>query len=281
MITFISVVRDFTLYEEFFQKNSFLSKCTFFAFNNNQDNIGISKRYNQFINSQDATENTWYVFCHEDFKLNEDLLVKLQDLSKDNIYCPIGAKLNSDGFHLHFRERITLPFRTFYGQIIQKKKNGNSPQLIGRYIQEPIDVDCADCCCLIIHSSLIQKYNLRFDENLTFDLYAEDFCINAKEQHGIITKAIQLDCEHWSGGNVTQRYYNGLKYVNDKYPDAIYSGTCSLIGGGSNTINKQLHDLLAFLKVCSFLKIDKLVNFIFLILDSVAPLIQRISKKRT
>ena len=275
MITFVSVVRDFTLYEEFFQKNNFLSKCTFFSFNNNQDNIGISKRYNQFINSQDATDNTWYVFCHEDFKLNEDLLFKLQDLSKDSIYCPIGAKFNAAGFQFYFREKITLPSRTFYGQIIQKEKNGKNPELIGRYIQKPKSVDCADCCCLIVHSSLVQKYNLRFDENLTFDLYAEDFCIQAKEKHEIETKAIQLKCEHWSGGNVTQRYYNSLEYLNNKYPHAVYSGTCSLIGGGSNTINKQLHDLLAFLKVCSFLKIDVFISLLFKILDVITPLISR------
>ena len=53
---------------------------------------------------------------------------------------------------------------------------------LGRRVKTGIKVQTFDCQCLIIHSSLINRYKLRFDENLTFDLYVEDFCANANEK---------------------------------------------------------------------------------------------------
>ena len=77
--------------------------------------------------------------------------------------------------------------------------------------------DTVDCQCLIVHSSLIQRHKLRFDENLTFDFYVEEFCINASERYDVKLKVIPLKCVHYSGGNITERFYNSVKYVQEKY----------------------------------------------------------------
>ncbi len=279
-INFITVCRDFDLYKKLFEENPYVQSHKYHCLDNRQENLGIPQRYNQFLDAYNFNEESWLVFCHEDFKFNENILSKLSSLSPNYLYCPIGAVFYTNDFRLNFRENFCLPKRALQGQIVQKKKDGTEPVLIGKFLYEPALIDCADCCCLIVHSSLIQKYNLRFDENLTFDLYAEAFCIEAKEKYGVSTQVIQIDCEHWSGGNITQRYYNGLKYLNLKYPDSIYSGTISLIGGGTSKLNKELHDLLPFLKMCALLKIDLIISFLFKILDLVLPLMSRLKKKQ-
>lgn len=231
MLTFISVIRDFDLYSKFFTNNEFVNKYDLITFDNNKENLGISQRYNSFLSSFDHSNESWFVFCHEDFCLKEDIYNLLTSLDKNNIYGPIGTYI-SENFEIEYnKKKFLIPVRSKKGQIIQKNKQGENSQLIGIKLQKPSLVDTADCQCLIIHSSLIQKYNLRFDENLTFDLYSEAFSIEAKEKYQINTFAIQVNCEHWSEGNIGERYYKGINYLNNKYPNSLYAGTCSLIGG--------------------------------------------------
>lgn len=80
---------------------------------------------------------------------------------------------------------------------------------------------------IIVHSSLIKKYDLRFDETLSFDLYVEDFCIQAREKYGIVSKILPLKCQHYSYGNVSKRFYELLKYMRKKYKKSnrIYYST--------------------------------------------------------
>ena len=54
-------------------------------------------------------------------------------------------------------------------------------------------VDTVDCQCLIVHSDLIKKYHLRFDEHLQFHFYAEEFCIMASEKYNIPSYALSID----------------------------------------------------------------------------------------
>ena len=82
---------------------------------------------------------------------------------------------------------------------------------------------------MIVHSSLIKKYNLRFDKNLKFDLYSEDFSINAKENFNIGTKVVPIKCHHYSYGNPTNNFYENLDYLSNKYKNRknSYATTCS------------------------------------------------------
>lgn len=87
-------------------------------------------------------------------------------------------------------------------------------------------VSSVDCCCLIVHSSLISKYNLRFDENLNWHMYAEEFCINAQITHKITSKAAQFNCFHLGEGKLNDDFHNCAKYVKEKHTLKYLKTTC-------------------------------------------------------
>ena len=219
----ISVVRDFDMYNRLVRNNPNSKDATFVAFDNNAENLFIAARYNSFLDSYDYADEDWFVFCHEDWEVFEDLKEKLTYLDKNFLYGPIGAK--KDG--IYNKNKII-------GQIYESDKDGCNRHLNGEFVKDLIDVDTFDCQCLIIHSSLVKKHGLRFDENLSFDLYVEDFCINAKEKFGISSKILQLSCQHYSCGKITKRFYKQLSYLKSKYCNTfhIYASTAgsSLVG---------------------------------------------------
>jgi 2-polyprenyl-3-methyl-5-hydroxy-6-metoxy-1,4-benzoquinol methylase len=121
---------------------------------------------------------------------------------------------------------------------MDKSRDGLKKRAIkGMNSRTGVLVDTLDCQCAIVHSSLVEKYNLCFDENLKFDLYIEDFCINAKINHDIESNILNINCCHHSIiDNMDERpsYFKMLKYFNKKYKDHIFSGTVGLIGGKAN-----------------------------------------------
>lgn len=183
---------------------------------------------------QDRAKQGWIVFCHNDFEIIEQLTPVLSKLDKNYIYGPCGAFISQKKGH---------NVQAFVGYSIEKSprkdllnytfKNSNFhrfPQDREKYV-----VDTLDCLCMIVHSSLVQQFNLRFDEHLRFDLVVEDFCINAKLNYHIPTKLVNLASIHHSNATVWSlppSYFASLKYLNQKYPQAVMAGTCSLIGGG-------------------------------------------------
>lgn len=204
----ISVVRNFEMYERLVKNNPFNQKAEFFCFDNRQENVGISARYNQFLNAYDFSEDDWFVFCHEDWEVKESLNDALEKLDKTRIYGVLGIR--------SFRLGQTV-YEHLVGYIEESQKDGSELMTRGELISCPRKVDTFDCQCLIVHSSLVKKFNLRFDENLTFDLYGEDFSIAAKEKYGIKSYVIPLACQHYSRGTITQRFVDGIKYLNQKY----------------------------------------------------------------
>lgn len=218
---FISVVRNEKMYHDFVTHNPYNKGGEFIAYDNNKENITIPKRYNHFLNNYDYSKPDWFVFCHEDWELKEDLEKRLCDLDKNNLYGPIGTDLNYKIFLFH-------PLK---GQIENSYKDGSNHTLIGHSVKNLSQVGTFDCQCLIVHSSLIKKHHLRFDENLTWDLYVEDFCIGAREQHNISSYILQLKCQHYSFGNIAERFYTQYAYLQKKYATAknMYISTCSNI----------------------------------------------------
>ena len=210
----ISVVRHFDMYQKLVEGNPFYGKnACFTAYDNLHENLTIPQRYNAFLNGYDYTKPDWFVFCHEDWELKEALPPVLEKLDKGALYGPIGVAFDDKMLD---EDRII-------GQVIQSDKQGNNAKRHGRQIESPQEVGCFDCQCLIVHSSLVQKYHLRFDEKLSFDLYAEDFCINARESFGIASKALPLACQHFSTGQITDRFWRLLAYVQKKYKKAQHS----------------------------------------------------------
>lgn len=245
----ISVVRNFNMYNRLVRNNLYYNKDTVFTvFDNNEENKYISVRYNEFLKNYDYSKDDWFIFCHEDWELKEDLLPKLKNLDKNCLYGPIGV---------FWKKSCNLPI--LLGKIVESNKDGSYSSIIGNDAdQNNNHIMTFDCQCLIVHSSLIKNYSLRFDENLSFDLYVEDFCINAKEKHNISSKILNIKCQHYSHGKITGRFYKQLKYLRNKYKkiNEIY---CTTVGGKFIS-GYSLKFIFYF--ICSFY-IKKIARFIY------------------
>lgn len=213
-------------------QNPLCRSCTVIAIDNQIRNDSIGVCYNRFLDSRPADEDAWYVFCHEDFEFKEDPERALENLDRNTLWGPIGAST-----------KVVLGLYhkwQFVGSVEECKKDGSNEHLVGVPVPLGTRVETFDCQCLIVHSSLVQKHHLRFDENLTFDLYAEDFCIAAHEKAGVESRIIPLSVRHWSGGSVQPRYYEQEAYLNRKYPNACYTGTSSWSIGGNPPFGRRM-----------------------------------------
>lgn len=231
-VAIVSVVRDFAMYERCIRGNPHCRGCELVSIDNREQNDGIGVCYNRFIESRPADEEMWYVFCHEDFELKESFVPKLEFIDRDCLWGPIGAATE---VKLGLYHRWMLR-----GSIEECKKDGSLLRQIGTSVSEGTPVETFDCQCVIVHSSLVRRHHLRFDKNLTFDLYAEDFCIAAKERAGIISRILPLKVCHWSGGSVQPRYYKQESYLNGKWRNCCYTGTSSWIIGGKPPLGRRL-----------------------------------------
>ncbi len=250
----ISVVRDFDMYNRLVKENPFYPKGVIFtAFDNNKENLTIPVRYNSFLDSYDYSNEDWFVFCHEDWELKEDLEKRLNNLDKNNLYGVIGTSLNWNGFS-----------NPTHGEIENSNKDGSGLIKYGNPNNNLMPVGTFDCQCLIVHSSLVKKYKLRFDENLTWDLYVEDFCISARENHAISSNILQLNCQHYSFGHIEERFYKQYRYLQQKFKHAKngYVSTCSneIIGKKSTLfyLNRALKKISIFLYQKKITKSGKL-----------------------
>jgi hypothetical protein len=168
-------------------------------------------------------EDEWLIFSHQDFGFLEDPYAKLQTLDDNCIYGPIGAARKKGVFIRN--SRILFERKKLYGQINQARNDEKYYQN-GIYLKRPKLVDTIDCCCMIVHTSLIKKYDLQFDESLAYHLYSEDFSLHARYAYGIKTKALQIECKHLSLGNATRDFYDSLAYLKSKYKGKRFVGTC-------------------------------------------------------
>jgi len=135
-------------------------------------------------------------------------------LSREFIYGPIGARWINN-------------HKELLGQIYQ----GHEGRLIshGSFVSSPALVDTLDCQCVFFHTNLIKDKGLFFDENpaLSFHQYVEDFCLNAKYKYGINSYAVQMKCKHLSWGKIDAGFKLALQYLESKYPEKRWAGTCT------------------------------------------------------
>jgi hypothetical protein len=106
-----------------------------------------------------------------------------------------------------------------YGQL------RSGPYIIGKYTQQPQAVDTLDCCCVIVHTSLLKKQALRFDEQFDFHLYAEDFCLQATKKQ-IKIQAIQTKCIHYSNGTLSKAFFATYQRLLEKFPQEPFVTMC-------------------------------------------------------
>ena len=227
----VTVVNNVEQYNQLIVNNVFLKNCKKNSFDNSAENIAITKRYNSYID-ESMPDDAWIVFCHQDFEFKEDILPKLNTLDNDCIYGPIGAASKKKFcFYLrmdweHFKKmRVGFSNRSeFVGEIGELKKGKISKT--GNKIDGIKIVDTLDCCCIIVHSSLIRKYTLRFDENLDWHAYSEDFSLNAKTKHNISTKVFSFEAFHYSSGSFNGGFQVAIKYLREKYKNLPFASTC-------------------------------------------------------
>ena len=242
-IVFVSVVRDYAFYDRFFTNNPAVNRYVLNPIDNRSENLHITTRYNRFLDSYDFGKDAWFVFCHEDLEMKEDPALILEKLDKGALYGLAGRRLEyRKGWF--GRPRVKS---IGVGSLIHSDKNGDFAAVQGEPLPEPLKVDTVDCACLMVHSSLIEKTGLRFDESLSFDLYTEDFCIQAVRNFNIPTYAVDIRSQHWSKGSFSERFYKQLIRMNKKYKDGTYMATCAVIG-------KQLQPFKAW-KRMTFLRL--------------------------
>ncbi len=230
-VYFISVVNDYNLYDKYVKNNKYVNmieNVKLIDFDNTITNKYISLRYNEFLNSYDYSKEAWFIFCHSDWELNTDITSLLSGFDKNKIYGPIGCQ---GDFDITVKGKYS---RIYKGECMEISRDGSQQRKTSFCsFKDPL-VDTLDCQAMLVHSSLINKYNLRFDENLKWDLYIEDFCINSYLKYNIETNVIKIKCCHHSDAGFRippDSYYEMLEYMKEKYPDKIFAGTCSAIGG--------------------------------------------------
>lgn len=216
---FVTVVRDHAMYERLVRDNPNNAGCEFAAFDNLKENLSVTARYNSFLDSWDYSRDAWFVFVHEDYEFLEPVGPLLAKVDRRCIYGTCGARSTRSGDDVVWA--------------LNSNRDGTDLGLYGRPFSGQPTVLTADCNCLMVHSSIVREFSLRFDERLTFDLYAEDFEISAFERFGIPTKILGVANHHYSFGNIAPRFFVQRRYLMEKYADAsrVYGTTTrQLIG---------------------------------------------------
>jgi len=201
----VSVVRDFEMYNRLVRSNPFNSGATFVPIDNREKNEGVPVGYNRFLDNYDYSNEDWFVFCHEDWEILEDWQRRLPELDKDSLYGPIGVAMYGSA-------KVVL------GQIFNSNKDGSGFRTVGVPCDMGTEVETFDCQCILVHSTLVEKCRLRFDEDLPFDLYVEDLCICAYERHRVRSRILSVKCRHWSFGNIEARFHIGVERIQQKHP---------------------------------------------------------------
>lgn len=213
------------IFRSFFSLNPNVWQYQYFGIDNRTKKLGLPTIYNSII-SENINEDCWLFFVHEDFEIKSDLS-HILELDRDFIYGSFGIRLEGHA-------------PVAYGQHTCSNKDGSNAVQAGLPICVPTSVQSLDCQSILIHTSLLRRHpSLRFDEALTFDLYAEDICMNAQFLCNIGIKVINFEFQHYSHGKVTNRYFDGLKHLAAKYPDKAIPGSCSFIGGKSKELEKR------------------------------------------
>lgn len=247
-IKLISPVIDYDMYNKVIKNNKFTKNFELLDIDNRKENNFISKCYNTFLNSYDYSKDSWFVFCHEDFEFLDDVENKILNLSKNYIYGPVGIDIN---FIDTKKKEVQVQYK---GKYKDKNKAGLCYRsIVFKNYKDGDVVQSLDCMCVIINSSLIKKYKLRFDEELTWNLYVEDFCVNSRIKHGIKARLIEIECCHWSqldDINERKSFFKDLEYLNFiKFKYHIFIGTCGLFGGKSLGFKTKVVDSkISFLK---------------------------------
>jgi hypothetical protein len=213
-IKIVSVVNNFEQYNSCITDNEFMNCFQTFVCDNTVNNLPIPIHYNNFIdNNIDENADFWVIFSHQDFSFLEKINEKILNLPKDSIYgiCGVAYGFKPMNSWKDIKDVLKYPKSLF------KKHRKLFGLGYNNFLEKYKEVETIDCCCIIVHSSLINQYKLRFDEKCDFHLYGEDFSMNAKINHNIKTKVVKLNFGHYGKGIVDDNFHKLYKYLCQKY----------------------------------------------------------------
>lgn len=190
-------------------------------FDNCADNRPVPVRYNQFIDGLTDADHGWVAFAHNDFAFLEDPRPWLARVSRDAFYGVIGAAVVS-------RPRAgSAPACEAYvvrGQVACSPQFF-APGLFGAPVAEPVPVATVDCCCIMIHTDLIRRNGLRFDESFEWHQYSEELSLRARREWGIETVVLPVRSGHYGMGGIDERFRRCADRLKAEYGDRFVS-TC-------------------------------------------------------
>lgn len=219
----VCVVNNYDTFDKVVKSNEHLKDCEIHYYDNSIENISVTERYNDFIDELPEDEDFWVMFIHQDFGFLENPIETLRTLNPKYIYGTIGVKFykflyfNRHGFKRH---HVAV-----CGKILQGNNDFNFREY-GVELKRPKTATSVDCCCIMIHSSLIKKHSLRFDENLKFHMYAEDLCYRARKKYKIKVKVVQMKCFHMGIGSLDEEFKASADYLKQKFKISRIPSTC-------------------------------------------------------
>ena len=219
----VSVINNFATFNRCIKDNENLKDFEVIYYDNTKENIGIPERYNSFIKTIKDDDDFWVAFIHQDFIFNENPLIKLSKLDKKSLYGAVGVARQL--FYLQFKPNFLFRVnrRCTLGQIFE----GEGERTVGNKVENNPIVKTFDCCCCVIHSSLIVEKQLKFDENLKFHMYVEDMCHSARKK-GVFSRIVQMECLHLSGGVKNEEFRQSAQYVMEKHKIKLINSTCHI-----------------------------------------------------
>ena len=237
MYHIIAPVRDFLMYERCIHTNVHVRADDILkhSVDNREKNNNISIIYNEFIESLPMAEESWLIFCHEDFEFLSSPALALSHVDKEAVYGVFGARLVSSLSGNTYHEYI--------GKIFDKDKKGKNSRILGTDFVNGTIVDTLDCQCVMVHSTIVHRYGLRFDPNLTFNLYAEDFCLEAKIKYGVPARVLNIPCCHHSQAHTLEdrpSFAVDLAYCDKKFKGkGQFAGVCNVFNGDEGPVIRE------------------------------------------
>lgn len=184
-------------------------------YDNNQ--VGLSTVYNHAIKNIKASMDDILIFCHDDIGILDFYWIDnlISGLSKFDVVGLAGNKRRLKMQPSWLFDDLT--FSTFdsasLSGIVAHGKNMVAEKL-SVYGAPDQEVELLDGLFLAVIMGVIQKQELGFDEDFTFDFYDLDFCRQARAK-GLKLGTVPLSVVHESEGNYNSDSWRKayLKYI--------------------------------------------------------------------
>ena len=231
-VQFVCVSHRPAIFDAFVGNNPNVSPSRLHKYDNSVENIGIASRYNDFIETTMA--DGWVVFMHHDMSFDEPLEPLLAQAPKDSIYGVVGTLATPGRRFLHLGRKSRFRAELRRGRWSQIRVMGKikcrddlSPTgWVGEIASGFPVVDTVDCCCVIVHSDLIRRHQLRFNSEFPWHFYSEEFSLRSRREHGILTRVVQVDCGHYGHGATDKEFTRAQNALIDEYGRTGFSSTC-------------------------------------------------------